>query len=216
MKLKHCIILVLFAVTGSLPLVCSVERHAQANNVDLLSIPTVIGDWRMVDQNTAIRREEKKFLDDLLVRTYERKDGKALALAIAYGGDQRRNYSMHLPEVCYRATGCDVTTVGQAVMNSPKLKLKQLLVKDVQSGTLPVQYWIVLDGKQVTSELDKKLRHLYYSIYGAKTTGVLVRISSIPTGRNYQADYDVQKDFISRLYRDVQGEQRKLLFGDNI
>lgn len=213
MRTKHAIVLALFALAGALTFFCRVERHAQAKSINLAAIPTVIGEWRMVSQDTTLGAKEEKFLDDVLVRTYQRPDGKEVMLAIAYGADQRKNFSIHLPEYCYKQSGCTVMPVEQAVMSNSNIKLKRMLAKNPDGRIEAVQYWIVLGSKVVTREFENRLRHFYISLFNAKADGVLVRVSSIAIENNYMKSYEMQKEFISAMNNSLTHKFRKQLFG---
>ncbi|WP_298269714.1 exosortase C-terminal domain/associated protein EpsI [Geobacter sp.] len=213
-NLKHITILALFALAGALTFFCRVERHAQAKTINLSAIPTVIGEWRMVSQDTTLGAKEEKFLDDVLIRTYERPDGKRVMLAVAYGADQRKNFSIHLPEVCYKASGCNVTSVGRTAMSSPNLSLKQMVAKNPDGGVEAVQYWIVLGGKVVTSEFERKWKQAYWGTFGADAGGVLVRVSSLVGEGDYKKDYEVQKGFVKELHQSLPVILGGQLFAD--
>ncbi len=212
-KFKYITVLALFVLAGALTFFCRVERHAQAKAINLAAIPTTVGEWRMVSQNAAVGAKEGKFLDDVLVRTYQRPDGKEVMLAIAYGADQRKNFSIHLPEVCYKDSGCTVTSVGHATMDTPRLNLKQMLAKNPDGRLEAVQYWITLDGKVVTSDFERKLKHAYYGFFGAEAGGVLVRVSSFVTDGEYKKNLEEQKTFVYSLYQNINSELRSQLYG---
>lgn len=217
MKIKHYTILALFALAGALTFFCrSDERHVKTTRIDLTTVPESFGDWHMIKQDANLKAKEAKFLDDVLFRTYERKDGKCIILAIAYGTDQRKKFTIHMPEVCYKGAGCNVTSIGQATMPFPGLTLRQMLAKNPDGGLEAVQYWIVLGGRQVTSEFERKLKRAYYGFFGADAGGVLVRVSSASNDRYFRADYEVQQDFISALYKSLAPELMILLFGHKI
>jgi EpsI family protein len=210
---KLIILLCLFAATGFLSYSLTVTRAVpDQKTVDLATIPAQIGAWQMTSQKLHIQQFEKSFLNDVLFRIYERPDGKAVALAIAYGADQRQNFSIHAPEGCYRAEGFNVTTMGLARLGVPDVQLKQMFAQK-EKVTETIQYWIVLNGKVVTNHFERKLKQLYYSLLGARAGGVLVRISSLTPPQNSAQDFDMQKEFILALYGALNGEQRTLLFG---
>lgn len=213
---KYITVITLFVLAGALSFFCRVERHAQAKALNLAAIPTVIGEWRMVNQNTSLGSKEGKFLDDVLVRIYQRQDGNTVMLAIAYGADQRKNFSIHLPEVCYKDSGCDVRSIGHSVMDSPRLSLKQMLAKKPDGGLEAVQYWIVLGSKVVTNEFENRLRHFYISLVGARADGVLVKVSSIVADGDYKRNFKIQEQFISVLYDFIPTDLTKQLFGRSI
>jgi EpsI family protein len=212
---KQILLIVLIFAAWLLPHFFSREKIADSlKSVDLKTISTQVGPWRMIYQQTDASTQEKRFLNDVLFRCYERTDGKVVALAIAYGADQRQNFSIHVPEGCYRATGYDVTSLGFTRLVVPDLPLKQLFAqkdKTVES----IQYWIVLNGKVVTNHFERKLKQLYYSLLGAKAGGVLVRVTSNNTSQSASNEFDTQKDFIKSLYNVLNDQQRKLLFGNS-
>lgn len=189
------------------------KKSADNKIVDLASIPAQIGDWRMVDQQEAMSAFEQTFLNNVLFRNYVRPDGSSICLAVAYGADQRQNFSIHVPEGCYRAAGYDVTALGLTRLAQPDMPLKQLVARKGKV-TETVQYWIVLNNKVVTNHFERKLKQLYYSLMGARAGGVLVRVSSVSSAQATVRDYDLQKAFIADLYKSLNNEQRRLLFGN--
>jgi EpsI family protein len=208
-------VVVLLVLSGAFSLFYKVERAARQQTADLTAMPKDIGAWRMAGEETNIGKRESEFLNDVLLRSYQRSDGKQITLAIAYGADQRQNFSIHVPEGCFRAAGFDVTSLGTARLEPLGLPLKQLLVKG-KIESEPMQYWIVLDGKIVTNHFERKIKQVYYSLLGARAGGILIRVSTLSNDRDFRNDYDVQQAFIRELYRSLNPELRRLLFGDKI
>ncbi|RNC73206.1 MAG: EpsI family protein [Desulfuromonadales bacterium] len=216
-RVKYLVVMVLFIAVALAAFTCRVERHARAATMDLAAaIPAAVGDWRMSVQDTSLGSKEARFLNETLFRTYRRQDGKTIMLVVAYGADQRKKFNIHMPETCYRASGYEVESLGRCSMDSPYLRLRRLLVKDGPSTIEPVQYWIILNGKPVTNEFEKRAKHFYYSLLGAEADGVLVRVSSHSASRNPDKEYEVQKEFISSLYQSVKPELRRVLFGNGV
>lgn len=212
-KLKYLTLIVLFITAFGFTFFHKIDRIAQAKTANLTGIPIEIGEWHMISQQNDKGKFESTFLNDVLFRTYKRQDGRAIMLAIAYGADQKQHFSIHVPEGCYRAAGYDITSFGIAQMDMPDIVLKKMLVKG-EWRTEPVQYWIVLNGKVVTNHFERKMKQVYYSLFGAKAGGVLVRVSSLSTDKDFQKDYEIQRSFISDLYKTLNPELRRLLFGD--
>ncbi|MBF0329910.1 MAG: EpsI family protein [Nitrospirae bacterium] len=210
-KKKYFVVLALFALAAVFTFFYKVERHIQPNQIDLNAIPTKIGYWKMISEEN----NKNDFLNNILFRVYERTDGKKIMLAIAYGGDQRQNFSIHAPEGCYRAAGFDVTLFGTGRLDDIKLELNRLLVKSGTQSTETVQYWIVLNGKVVTNHFERKLKQIYYSFFGADAGGMLVRVSSFSNERDFQKDYDVQREFITVLHESLNPALKKMLGGNN-
>jgi EpsI family protein len=213
-KTKFFMVIALFIAAAAFVMFYKVERTTQTSTINLASIPEEIGEWQMLDEQTSMGKSSE-FLNDVLFRTYKRGDGKTIILAIAYGADQKQNFSIHLPEGCYRAAGSDVTSIG--VVNDadiPGLELKRLLVRDKEK-TEPMQYWIVLNGRVITNHFERKIKQVYYSLFNVQAGGVLVRVSSLSNDKDFQKDYEIQKSFINALYKSLNPELRKLLFGNN-
>jgi EpsI family protein len=203
----------LVAATAVFCLFFRVERAVSGPVVDLSGLPQEVGPWRMLAEKAQPSDFESRFLNNVLYRSYQRPDGGSITLAVAYGADQRQNFSIHVPEGCYRAAGFDVTTLGLSSLVDPALPMKQLHVrKDNDAEAL--QYWIVLNGAVVTGHFERKLKQFYYSLLGARAGGTLVRVTSPTNGRDITRDYELQKDFIGNLYKSVTPEQRRLLFGN--
>src|SRR3972149_1806606 len=214
-KTKFIMVIVLFIAVAAFVMFYKVDRVTQARTINLASIPEEIGEWQMLGQQTSMGTSSSEFLNDVLFRTYKRGDGKTIILAIAYGADQKQNFSIHVPEGCYRAAGSYVASIG--VVNDadiPGLELKRLLVRDKEK-TEPMQYWIVLNGRVITSHFERKIKQVYYSLFNVQAGGVLVTVRPLTTGKDFQKDYEIQRSFINDLYKTVDPELRKLLFGNN-
>jgi EpsI family protein len=208
-------VIVLFIAAAALVMFYKVERVTQTRTANLAAIPEEVGGWQMIDEQTSMGTSASEFLNDVLFRTYKREDGKTIILAIAYGADQKQNFSIHVPEGCYRAAGSDVTSIG--VVNDadiPGLELKRLLIRDKEK-TEPMQYWIVLNGRVITSHFERKIKQVYYSLFNVQAGGVLVMVSSLSNDKEFQKDYEIQRSFINELYKTVDPELKNLLFGGN-
>jgi EpsI family protein len=215
-KIKFILVIVLFIAAAAFVMFYKVERVTQASTINLAEIPEEMGEWQMLEQQTDMKKSSSEFLNDVLFRTYQRGDGKIIMLAIAYGADQKQNFSIHVPEGCYRAAGSDVTSMG--VVNDEDitgLELKRLLIKDKEK-TEPMQYWIILNGKVITSHFERKLKQIYYSLFNVQAGGVLVRVSSFSSDKDFQKDYEIQSAFIFAMYKSLNPDLRNLLFGGNV
>ncbi|NWF52783.1 MAG: EpsI family protein [Nitrospirae bacterium] len=215
-NIKSIIVISIFIAVACFIMFYKVERVAQTSKVNFDSIPEEVGEWQMVSEKTDMNPSTSEFLNDVLFRTYQRGDGKTIMLAIAYGADQKQNFSIHVPEGCYRAAGFDVTSMG--VVNYPDipyLELKRLLIMDREKAE-PMQYWVVLNGKVITNHFERKIKQVYYSLFNVQAGGVLVRVSSLSDSKDYQRDYEMQRSFILSMYKTLNPELRRLIFGERI
>ncbi|MDA8388752.1 MAG: EpsI family protein [Nitrospiraceae bacterium] len=212
-EIKTALATVLLLAAGGAALIHKAEGTPQPKNVDLAALPARIGPWRLIYRKDGVNGFESGFLNAAAFRIYRRADGKTVMLAISYSSDQKERFSLHPPDGCYRAAGLDVTLFGSAG-DGAGLVLQRMLV---QKGMYmePVQYWIVLGGKVMTSQFERKSRQIYYSLFGTRAAGVLVKVSSLlPAGNDFRGEYRAQMKFIGDLYRSADPRLRRLLFGD--
>jgi len=169
--------------------------------------PRQVGEWRMVDAapDVALARGgqevAERLYDNVLTRTYERaRDGAVLWLVVASGQDQRADFALHLPELCYRASGFEVEPQGFAptVYGGVRGEVRRVLARSPRRLE-PVSYWVVMGGEVVTGLFDQKLRQLWYGLTGQIRRGTLVRVSIPMRGGAVEAAYREQQDFIHQL-----------------
>ncbi|MFQ5647025.1 MAG: exosortase C-terminal domain/associated protein EpsI [bacterium] len=181
--------------------------------VGLEDIPRRIGNWKMVnarDERGLFKRWE--FLNEVLMRTYTRADGASIWLAISYGADQRQAFAIHLPEGCYRSAGFDVESVGTFDLFNTGVKLKRLISRG-NGRTEPITYWVIIDGEVITNHLQRKIKQLYYTLFSRPSYGALVRVSSLADEHDVNRAYEIQKDFIAQLSKNLSQEKKKVFFG---
>jgi EpsI family protein len=215
-KLKFAIVLVLLCASIILVNMGRVEKLSSGKKIGLENIPKQMGDWKMINAQTDRELIKKwEFMNETLMRTYTRPDGKIIWLAIVYGCDQRQAFSLHMPEACYRAAGFDVEPVGNVSLFGNGINLKRLIGRR-DGKTESISYWVVLDGKVVTNNIERKIRQLYYTIFKKPAFGAVVRISSLALEENEERTYSLQAEFIIQLARNISPKLKPVLFGDMI
>ena len=203
----------LLGAAGLSALIRGSEGMPRPQNINLASIPARVGQWRLIHRKDGTNGFESGFLNAAALNIYRRPGGGTVILAVSYSSNQKERFSLHPPDGCYRAAGLHVTLFGSAE-DGTGLPLQRMLV---QKGMYmeAVQYWIVLGGRVMTSQFERKSRQIYYSLFGGRAAGVLVKISSLlPAGRDFGHEYKVQRKFIGDLYRSSDPHLRRLLFGD--
>lgn len=97
------------------------RRPDAATQIDLNAlVPKEFGEWREVrsafvqvdltprrDGEEAERTTDSPY-DQTVIRTYVRRAGATVMLALAYGSKQRQDVKIHRPELCYVAQGFQV------------------------------------------------------------------------------------------------------------
>ncbi len=191
-----------------------ITRKSAPEEIDITSIPDKIGQWYVISQDTDLNTQESKFLDRILKRTYKDKEDRIIWLVVAYAPDQRQNFSLHIPEGCYRFAGFDVTSGGlfNIDIGERDLNAKRLITRG--DGRIePMHYWIVLDGKVVTNHFERKIKQIFYSFKATPTQGTIVRVSSPASERDITMAYQLQTSFIKELYLNIDPELRRYVFG---
>lgn len=189
--------------------------------IDLATqVPTRFGEWQEVKGMTPLLPdpELQKRLDALytqvLARTYVNASGDHVMLSIAYGSDQSSEATaVHRPEFCYSAQGFRVTNEGTTELQLPgaRVPLQRLLARQ---GTRqePVMYWVTLDTRATLPGVGRKIAQLEYGLAGKIADGMLVRVSTIGAD-DREAQFEIQKRFLSDLHDAIPAGVRKRYFG---
>jgi EpsI family protein len=137
------------------------------------------------------------------MHTYRRaRDGAMLWLVVAHGSDQRADYTVHLPEMCYYALGFEVEKRAGVPMNidGAKGEVRRLLARS-PARLEPISYWVLMGDSIVSGQMNVKLHELWYGLTGQAKPGTLVRVSMpLQSGVIDNAYVDQQafiQDFVS-------------------
>ncbi|WP_280153982.1 exosortase-associated protein EpsI, B-type [Piscinibacter sp. XHJ-5] len=150
--------------------------------------------------------------DQLLQRTYYNAQGERIMLCVAYGSEQSPALQVHRPEICYAASGFEVTDTHRAPLSAGvrTLTATQLHARMVGRSE-PITYWTVLGDSVVADEDAFRWRQWASALRGEIRDGMLVRVSSI--GREATPGYRLHARFVGELARAVPAEHRDRVFG---
>jgi EpsI family protein len=195
--------------TGQLELAMDMENIA----------PAQVGDWQLIEDipQVAMGGDDandlaQKLYDNILMRTYKNKETNQLMwLVVARGDDQRGDFAVHLPEMCYRSQGFNMANMGveKAEFGHYSGEMKKLVARN-QYRTEPITYWVMIDDEVVTDQFQQKLMQLYYGLTGKVRQGTLVRVSMPSTDFTIEKAFKQQQEFIQDLF-DVWPEQHLAL-----
>jgi len=182
-------------------------------------VPDKIGTWRLDRSSAAgvVDPQAKAYIDSIYTRTlarvYVADDGYRIMLSLAYGADQRDEFQVHKPEVCYPAQGFILherfhARLPTALGVLPVTRIRASLgMRDE-----PVTYWTTLGNHVVKpGGINKKRLELHYGLAGQIPDGMLVRVSSID-GETTRA-YEQQAIFINQLLAVLPPEVRERVAG---
>jgi EpsI family protein len=224
--MKRYVFVSLSVVALGLSMLLSPQKQALSvgtgESLDLAAIaPKTVGAWQAVDVLPRVvlggnpRDDLSAVLyDSVLTRTYRRSsDGAILWLVIAYGGDQRGDFSLHVPEMCYRSQGFDVEPAGTIHYSfSERTGVIQRVVAHGAGRIEPISYWVVMGDEVVTGQFNQKLRQLYYGLTGQIRRGTLVRVSMPTHAQGVEAAYREEEIFISELLRAWPRERHDMVW----
>lgn len=181
-------------------------------------LPKAFGEWREESQPSilvvdSVQKEIiDKIYDQTLSRTYINSDGYRIMLAIAYGGDQKRDLQIHRPEVCYSSQGFSISgakKVGLLIGGHkvPAMRLETRLGARVE----PVTYWVRIGDKIVRGNIEQGLARAAYGLSGRIADGLLFRVSSIDD--NPVTAFAYQEKFVNAVMAAVPMSRRSILLG---
>ncbi len=178
-------------------------------------VPKAFAGWRFEASSGLVLPPQDQLRDkiysQLLTRTYAREDGAGVMLLIAYSGSQDGAIQVHRPEVCYPASGYDLTRVAEhSVPLAGTLSVPgRFIVAETGLRREQLIYWTRLGNRFPTRWSEQRLAVLEQNLDGVIPDGVLVRISTL-----IQDDAQPMLDrFAQDLYRSVGTRMKNVLAG---
>ena len=214
------IALLMLAASGASSLARPTARLAdQRPAVSLASLlPVSFGDWREETERPVqiVNPQTQEKLDEIygqtLSRTYVDQNGYRIMVALAYGGDQRRELQVHKPEMCYVGVGFSIQSSTPAVLVTSFGSVPAQRVFAVRgTRTEPITYWWKVGDKVVSGDVQRKLAEMRYTLTGNIPDGLLVRMSSIDA--EPARAYAVHDAFATQLFQALDASARMQLAG---
>ena len=187
--------------------------------IDLTAmVPTAFGEWREEVNQTAqvINPQQKSMLEKIysqtLSRTYVNPRGYRIMLSIAYGKNQSDALSLHKPEICYPAQGFKLLGKQSVTLALPGNTIQATRIETSLGARYePVTYWTIVGDHIVTTNINKKLVEVDYSIQDRIPDGMLFRISSID--RDTVSAYAIQEQFAKEIANVIDLKNRARFIG---
>lgn len=195
---------------------------ARARPIKLVNVfPEAFGDWTIdrsiapVEIDPSLQALLGTVYNDTLSRTYVNTRGEHIMLSVAYGGDQSSDSTqVHRPEFCYVGQGFTISTPEDSMFDLPdrSVSLRNLVAR-LGPRNEPISYWVTVGETSTLPGFGRKLTQLQYGLTGKVPDGMLVRVSSID--EDPRRATQLQKQFITDLYRAIAPEYRGRVFGAN-
>lgn len=221
LNFKNIALLVLMIATAALGSVLrpSISMADERPPINLEAmVPTRFGEWREEAQQVGqvVNPQQKSMLEKLysqtLSRTYVNASGYRIMLSIAYGKNQSDALSLHKPEVCYPAQGFKLLAKKDVIIELADNTVQATRIEtSLGARHEPVTYWTVVGDQIVTTNINKKLTEISYSIQDRVPDGMLFRISSID--KDTSSAYATQELFAKEISSVIDTNNRSRFIG---
>lgn len=221
-KRRNTLLFILMVVTSGVAVALRpIHKISEQRPLESLEaiVPASFGDWREEKQASVqvIDPQQQASIDRIysqtLSRTYINRDGYRVMLSVAYGTNQRDDFQVHKPEVCYPAQGFVLADrqTGRLALSTGTIPVTRILTTQGQRVE-PVTYWTTLGDQVVQSSVQKKRAELKHAFRREIADGMLVRFSSLDV--NTQRAYALQEAFAAQLI-DALAPDAKTRFAGN-
>jgi EpsI family protein len=170
-------ILAVLILTGTI----AASKVAERRTSDMLlqpleTIPMELNGWSALEIPVLPRVADKLNATTLISRNYQ-KNGREMALFIAYYAQQRAGESMHSPKNCLPGSGWTFLSQETTPIQAGS-KLVQVNQASIQNGADKrlILYWYQSRRRIVASEVMGKLLTMQDAILDGRTAGSLVRV----------------------------------------
>lgn len=198
----------------------TVRLADQGTALDLETlVPHQFAGWELDERQSAAvvnpqaGELQSRIYQQVLARTYiQRSTGRSVMLSIAYGENQSRSNDLHVPDVCYPASGFRIEQSKQGTVRfaQNEIPVRRLIAQRLQRRE-PLTYWTIIGNQIATSATGAKLLALSYGLRGTVPDGMIVRVSSI--GLADDEAFVLQQEFVETLLGSLSAEGRKKLAG---
>lgn len=182
-------------------------------------VPHQFSGWELDERQSAAvvnpqtGEMQSRIYQQVLSRTYiQRSTGRSVMLSIAYGENQSRSNDLHVPDVCYPASGFRLEQSRQGTIRfaHSEIPVRRLIAQRLQRRE-PLTYWTIIGDQIAAGSIETKLLALSYGLRGTVPDGMIVRVSSLGLGDDEA--FVLQQEFVEALLGSLPAEGRKRLAG---
>ena len=170
-------------------------RFASVSETQMANFPKVIGQWQGIDAVLPERDYAILETKNLIMREYKGPGGDVIYLYIIYSSDNRK--ALHPPEICY--TGAGATIIEKSVIPvTATIKANKFTIENKDSRQLVV-YWFRSANFNTYSYLRQQLKMVIARMRGRRTSGAMVRVSTVVKDNNSAAAFRLIKRFCAQI-----------------
>ena len=175
------------AIIVNIPAKFDARQEAQ-----MADFPRKIGDWEGQDLLLTERDYEILETRNLIMREYKNTvTREAVNLYIIYSSDNRK--ALHPPEICYTGGGATILEKGVIAL-SPDFKVNKFTIENKNYSQL-VAYWFKSGNLSTYNYIRQQLKTVKDRLMQKKTSGAMIRISTIIDPSSPNKALDLIKSF---------------------
>lgn len=155
----------------------------------------------------------KDIYQQVLSRQYvNHSTGQMVMVSMAYGPDQSYSNELHVPDICYPASGFQIQsrTDGRLILGEQTIPVRRLVTQRDQRRE-PLTYWALVGEHPVTGAVSTKLTALRYGVQGIVPDGMIVRFSTV--GLSDSDAFELQATFARTLLQHMSPDSRLRIVG---
>lgn len=170
-------------------------RFDISSKVKVADFPKTIREWTSTEIPLSKRDYEILETTNLFVRDYKNPKGDSVVLYVVYSEDNRK--VTHPPEVCYMGSGLTIVNKSP-VLISNAIKATKMIVEKNDSRQL-VAYWFKAGKLYTDKYLKQQIKIVTDRMFGKRTSGALIRLSTDITDNNHDAALSLIEGFVEEI-----------------
>lgn len=170
-------------------------RFDVALKLRVTDFPKEIGEWKSTDIPLSERDYQILETRNLFVRDYKNLNGDSVILYMVYSEDNRK--VSHPPEVCFMGSGVSIVDKS-SIQISNSIKATKMIVEKADSRQLVV-YWYKAGSLNTDKYLKQQLKIVLDKMFGTRTPGALIRLSTDILEHNVEEAFELIKSFCFQI-----------------
>lgn len=210
---KPLIVIVLLLCAIAISYSIPKAKYVGTGFISQLNVPESIGGWKGRDVTTKVglnvNASSYEFISEALAYQYVNREGSSLIFMVLDAGN------FHHPKNCFISAGYKIKELPDTRFNLPGRDLKAHTLYTERGGESFLSfYWIVIDKNIAHEWIEQKFKQLYFSLFGKKRVGLMVRVDIPAKETDIEAATIMAKNFIGDLDRDFSPKQADYIFGE--
>lgn len=157
--------------------------------------PMTVGEWRATEIPVSERDYQILETRNLFIREYKNNKAESVFLYVVYSEDNRK--VSHPPEICLMGSGVTITD-KTSVPITDNIRAVKLIVEKQANREL-VAYWYKAAGLYTDKYLKQQLKIVTDRMFGRRTSGALIRLSTDMKDDNGEKALSRIKSFVSEI-----------------